>query len=212
MTTVDELSSLHELVRETLREESRSGSGGPDAHSTALIREDGSAVPGAGTPNLPSTAQLQSLIAGLVREEQVLRDQTAALGETVPGPRRSDQPRDTEGGTDKVSPKLTVDQVLSHQQSQSQQQQPAPGVTDSHSQSQRLGSSLSDLELENLRLKHELGVFDPEFFDQLEELKYKYTQLQGIVGEDPVIRVLRDRTREREREGVSPSMHRSIDE
>jgi hypothetical protein len=32
--------------------------------------------------------------------------------------------------------------------------------------------------MENARLKAELSAFDREFFDELEELKYKYAQLQ----------------------------------
>ena len=36
-----------------------------------------------------------------------------------------------------------------------------------------------------------MNSFDEEFFEQLEDLKYKYTELQGIVGEDPMIKKLR---------------------
>jgi len=39
------------------------------------------------------------------------------------------------------------------------------------------------LQAENDRLKRELGTFDSEFFDQLEDLKFRYSTLQDIVGE-----------------------------
>ena len=39
------------------------------------------------------------------------------------------------------------------------------------------------LQAENYRLKRELGTFDSEFFDQLEDLKFRYSTLQDIVGE-----------------------------
>ena len=38
---------------------------------------------------------------------------------------------------------------------------------------------------ENERLKRELSTFDVNFFDQLEDLKYRYAALQEIVGENP---------------------------
>jgi len=44
---------------------------------------------------------------------------------------------------------------------------------------------LSALARENERLKKEIGSFDSEFFEQLEDLKYRYSRLQEIVGEDP---------------------------
>ena len=44
---------------------------------------------------------------------------------------------------------------------------------------------LSALAHENDRLKKEIGSFDSEFFEQLEDLKYRYSRLQEIVGEDP---------------------------
>jgi len=37
---------------------------------------------------------------------------------------------------------------------------------------------------ENARLKQELKAFDGEFWEQLEDLKYRYNKLQGVVGED----------------------------
>lgn len=45
---------------------------------------------------------------------------------------------------------------------------------------------LSALARENERLKKELGSFDGEFFEQLEDLKHRYSRLQEIVGEDPI--------------------------
>lgn len=44
---------------------------------------------------------------------------------------------------------------------------------------------MNALKKENDRLKKEIGSFDTEFFEQLEDLKYRYTRLQEIVGEDP---------------------------
>jgi hypothetical protein len=44
---------------------------------------------------------------------------------------------------------------------------------------------LSALAHENERLKREIGTFDAEFFEQLEDLKYRYSRLQEIVGESP---------------------------
>lgn len=44
---------------------------------------------------------------------------------------------------------------------------------------------LSALARENERLKKEIGSFDSEFFEELEDLKYRYSRLQEIVGEDP---------------------------
>lgn len=41
------------------------------------------------------------------------------------------------------------------------------------------------LEEENKRLKEELSSFDSNFFEELEDLKYRYCKLQEIVGEDP---------------------------
>ena len=44
---------------------------------------------------------------------------------------------------------------------------------------------LSALERENARLREEVGCFDAQFFEELEDLKYRYARLQEVVGEDP---------------------------
>lgn len=44
---------------------------------------------------------------------------------------------------------------------------------------------VSALQRENDRLKKEMESFDSEFFEQLEDLKYRYSKLQEVVGEDP---------------------------
>ena len=44
---------------------------------------------------------------------------------------------------------------------------------------------VSALQRENDRLKQEMQSFDVEFFEQLEDLKYRYSKLQEVVGEDP---------------------------
>ena len=46
-------------------------------------------------------------------------------------------------------------------------------------------SRMSVLLAENDRLKRELNSFDPLFFDQLEDLKYRYNSLQEAVGQAP---------------------------
>jgi hypothetical protein len=45
---------------------------------------------------------------------------------------------------------------------------------------------LAALQRENERLKAEIAPFDAQFFEELEDLKYRYSRLQEIVGEDPV--------------------------
>jgi hypothetical protein len=51
---------------------------------------------------------------------------------------------------------------------------------------QHLGSDrMTALEQENARLRGEMSAFDPEFFEQLEDLKFRYSRLQEIVGESP---------------------------
>jgi hypothetical protein len=47
------------------------------------------------------------------------------------------------------------------------------------------GNRLSALLRENERLKSEIAPFNAEFFEELEDLKYRYTRLQEIVGEEP---------------------------
>lgn len=57
-----------------------------------------------------------------------------------------------------------------------------------------LGSSGMSQDLENIRklaeenarLKSEMSAFDSEFFEELEDLKYRYAKLQEIVGGDPL--------------------------
>jgi hypothetical protein len=44
---------------------------------------------------------------------------------------------------------------------------------------------LAALQRENQRLKAEIAPFDAQFFEELEDLKYRYSRLQEIVGEDP---------------------------
>jgi hypothetical protein len=44
---------------------------------------------------------------------------------------------------------------------------------------------LAALQRENERLKAEIAPFDAQFFEELEDLKYRYSRLQEIVGEDP---------------------------
>lgn len=39
---------------------------------------------------------------------------------------------------------------------------------------------------ENARLKSEMSAFNSEFFEELEDLKFRYAKLQEIVGEDPL--------------------------
>ena len=41
--------------------------------------------------------------------------------------------------------------------------------------------------MENKRLKEEIAAFDVEFFEQLEDLKYRYSRMQEIVGADPAL-------------------------
>lgn len=62
------------------------------------------------------------------------------------------------------------------------------------------------------RLKHELNSFDEEFFEQLEDLKYKYTELQGIVGEDPMIKKLRAEHKKITSDMDNVGGYRSIDD
>ncbi len=47
---------------------------------------------------------------------------------------------------------------------------------------------LQQLSEENIKLKQEIRAFDGEFFEQLEDLKYRYAQLQDVLGEDPLMR------------------------
>lgn len=56
-------------------------------------------------------------------------------------------------------------------------------------QGSSMGQDIDRLELlvaENRKLKEEIGAFDSEFFEELEDLKYRYAKLQEIVGEDPL--------------------------
>eukprot|EP01033_Poteriospumella_lacustris_P002265 gene2265-1656_t len=39
---------------------------------------------------------------------------------------------------------------------------------------------------ENQRLKKEIAAFDGDFFEELEDLKYRYAKLQEVIGEDPL--------------------------
>ena len=41
---------------------------------------------------------------------------------------------------------------------------------------------------ENARLKQELKAFDGEFWEQLEDLKFRYNRLQGVVGQDTQVK------------------------
>ena len=50
---------------------------------------------------------------------------------------------------------------------------------------QLVDNRVSALQRENDRLKKEMESFDSEFFEQLEDLKYRYSKLQEVVGEDP---------------------------
>ena len=50
---------------------------------------------------------------------------------------------------------------------------------------QFVDNRVSALQRENDRLKKEMESFDSEFFEQLEDLKYRYSKLQEVVGEDP---------------------------
>lgn len=43
---------------------------------------------------------------------------------------------------------------------------------------------LSILEQENARLKAEMSIFDRDFFEEVEDLKYRYTKLKEVVGDD----------------------------
>jgi hypothetical protein len=43
------------------------------------------------------------------------------------------------------------------------------------------------LETENRKLKEEMKAFDSHFFEELEDLKFRYSRLQEVIGEDPVV-------------------------
>lgn len=67
-------------------------------------------------------------------------------------------------------------------------------VEDVNEDSSPLKSSITDpraktlidsLLEENKALKKEISAFDVEFFEQLEDLKYRYVRMQEIVGADP---------------------------
>lgn len=63
-----------------------------------------------------------------------------------------------------------------------------PRPSDSFSSRNFETQKLRELAEENQRLKEEMRNFDGEFFEQLEDLKYRYSQLQEVLGEDPLLR------------------------
>lgn len=69
---------------------------------------------------------------------------------------------------------------------------------------------LSALERENERLRSEIGAFDSEFFEQLEDLKYRYSRLQEVVGEDPVTSTTNKRSNKLPLDRLSWSVRNSM--
>ena len=50
-----------------------------------------------------------------------------------------------------------------------------------------LDNKMKNLAQENARLKAEMSVFDREFFEEIEDLKFRYTKLQELVGDAPPV-------------------------
>ena len=100
---------------------------------------------------------------GLVNAPRPLREETErnavfAIPSSSPHPGDQDLPPPTASASPRVSQSIHGDQQLTMKE--------------------------SALLEENARLKAELTNFDGEFWEQLEDLKYRYKSLQGVVGRD----------------------------
>lgn len=203
LSTVDELASLHDLVAASTRAADIDMQRRADPSAEAAERAERERLAALTQDerdrlNLPRTQDLQDQIAALVTEEDV------ELGSTLAQLTREQQEKEKEKEKKKESSRerpLGVADVSSvkpsakHELLDRNQEDERDRDRDQRDAKDpsRVASNYSDLELQNMRLKQELGVFDADFFEQLEDLKYKYKELVDVVGEDPLIQQLQAR-------------------
>lgn len=189
VTTVDELASLHDLVAASTEAVRADMKRREDPSEEAALRAEQQRLSALSADErdrlaLPSTRDLQDQIAALVTEEDVSLEGT--LAQLSREQREKQRPLG-------VADVPTVNSSAHEPASKSEPSGAREQVQDKARDPSRAASNFTDLELQNMRLKKELGVFDSDFFEQLEDLKYRYKELVDVVGEDPLIQQLQRR-------------------